>query len=296
LARVLFPPLNAQGAIFAGAFSSILLIGAIGRLLLGGGFSHAPLLALPIGASVVLVFAASASPLAQPRGVIGGNIISSLVGLAIGWLVPVPMLAAALAVAAAISIMSLLKCLHPPGGASALGGALLATHNLASSAHYTALVALCSTLLVLMGWLLVNRIEGRSYPHKAHPQPPPPADGVTLGDIEQALARYGELLDVSAEDLEVLFHDVERRAHERLHGRIACREIMTSATGAAASSAVRVAADAPMEMLLPLLSTGAVREAAVADENGVIVGVISQTDLLAALYRAHLVETAGAKG
>ncbi len=45
-----------------------------------------------------------------------------------------------------------------------------------------------------------------------------------------------------------------------------------------------------IEALFPLLSSGAAHEAMVVDENRVLVGVITQTDLLAVLYRAHIVE------
>jgi CBS domain-containing membrane protein len=47
----------------------------------------------------------------------------------------------------------------------------------------------------------------------------------------------------------------------------------------------------PIEQLLPLLSSGQTHEAMVVDENRVLVGIITQTDLLAVLYRAHLVES-----
>ena len=46
----------------------------------------------------------------------------------------------------------------------------------------------------------------------------------------------------------------------------------------------------PIERLLPILSSGAVHEAVVVDENRVLLGIITQTDLLGVLYRAHIVE------
>ena len=64
-----------------------------------------------------------ASPLAQPWSVIGGNVISGLVGVAcVRWLghaLPLPLLAG-LACGASIAVMFALRCLHPPGGAVAL--------------------------------------------------------------------------------------------------------------------------------------------------------------------------------
>ena len=48
-------------------------------------------------ASAVLVFAVPASPLAQPRSVLGGNIVSALVGITVALLIPQPLIAAPLA-------------------------------------------------------------------------------------------------------------------------------------------------------------------------------------------------------
>ncbi len=73
-----------------------------------------------MGASAVLLFAASHSPLAQPWPLIGGNILSAIVGVAVSRLVHDPALAAALAVSLAILVMLLTHSLHPPGGAVSL--------------------------------------------------------------------------------------------------------------------------------------------------------------------------------
>ncbi|MEG8058719.1 HPP family protein [Sphingomonas sp. 22L2VL55-3] len=80
------------------------------------GSGPLPLLVAPIGASAVLIFAVPASPLAQPWSVVGGNIISALVGVTAARFVPIPYLAAGVAVGGAILVMSLLRCLHPPAG------------------------------------------------------------------------------------------------------------------------------------------------------------------------------------
>lgn len=74
-----------------------------------------PFIVAPMGASAVLLFAAPASPLAQPWSVVGGNIISSLIGVAAARLIPDTAVAAACAVAVAIVVMCALRCLHPPG-------------------------------------------------------------------------------------------------------------------------------------------------------------------------------------
>lgn len=73
------------------------------------------------GASAVLAYGAPAAPLSQPRNLVGGHVLSALVGVAT-WqaLGATPWLAAAVAVGTAIAIMHMTGTLHPPGGATAL--------------------------------------------------------------------------------------------------------------------------------------------------------------------------------
>ncbi len=59
-------------------------------------------------------------PLAQPWSIVGGNVLSALIGVTVGMLVPDAALACGLAAALAIAGMYFLRCLHPPGGAVAL--------------------------------------------------------------------------------------------------------------------------------------------------------------------------------
>jgi CBS-domain-containing membrane protein len=74
----------------------------------------------PFGASCVLLFSLSGSPLSQPANVIGGHFISTLVGLVLRLLFPNEWWAAALAVGLAIALMSALRITHPPAGADPL--------------------------------------------------------------------------------------------------------------------------------------------------------------------------------
>ena len=73
------------------------------------------------GASAVLIYGAIKSPLAQPRNLVGGHLISALIGVSVfSLLSPLPWLAAAVAVATSIAVMHATRTLHPPGGATAL--------------------------------------------------------------------------------------------------------------------------------------------------------------------------------
>jgi CBS-domain-containing membrane protein len=80
----------------------------------------APLLMAPFGAASVLIFGVPDSPLAQPRNLIGGNLIAAVVSLTILHLFGSEPWAIGMAVATAIGMMQLTGTLHPPSGAVAL--------------------------------------------------------------------------------------------------------------------------------------------------------------------------------
>jgi CBS domain-containing membrane protein len=213
---------------FVGAVFGIVLTALVMRLWLGGHVGSLPLLVAPMGASAVLLFGVPASPLAQPWAIVGGNTVSALCGIACARLVGDPALAAGLAVAGAIVMMSLLRCLHPPGGAVALtcviGGPVIAA---AGWSFAFVPVALDCLLLVGAG-LLYNVASHGNYPHHARrftTQAPAPV-GYTLADLQSVLDQYDALLDVRSEDLDTLFRQVESRAYRRLHGVVRCEQIM----------------------------------------------------------------------
>lgn len=218
----------------SGAIGGIAITGLLCGLMLGNGLAH-PLLVAPMGASAVLLFAVPASPLAQPWPVLGGNVISALVGIAVGHIIPNPTIAAAFAVGAAIAIMSLLRCLHPPGGAVALS-AVLGAGGPAGDYMFALVPVGLNTLLLLVVAILFHRLAGHSYPHVAPKAPAPhgttdPAPLLRSApneqDIADALDNFGDRLDVDEADLRQLLADAELRAAERTHGTIHCGDIMS---------------------------------------------------------------------
>src|SRR5690606_8481484 len=73
------------------------------------------------GASAVLVYGVIQSPLAQPRNLIGGHLVSAVTGVSVQLILPDTLwLSAPLAVSLSIVLMQVTKTLHPPGGATAL--------------------------------------------------------------------------------------------------------------------------------------------------------------------------------
>lgn len=200
-----------RGALGAGL--AILCAGAITAFLMGGIDPSLPWLIAPVGASAVLVFSVPASPLAQPWPVVGGNLVSGLVGLLLGKFLGLPLIAAALAVAGAIALMSLTRSLHPPGGACALLYALGAAGPDAWGWMHLLAIACNLVLLALGGWLF-NNLTGHPWPHRTIlPAKPtlPPTLAYTHEDLEAVLADWNEVLDVDPDDLDALFQALGRR-------------------------------------------------------------------------------------
>jgi CBS domain-containing membrane protein len=179
------------------------------RLLLGP--TAVPAVVAPMGASAVLLFAVPASPLAQPWPVVGGNVLSALVGVAVARLLGTGPLAAGVAVGLAIAAMSVARCLHPPGGAAALtsviGGPAVTG---AGFAFALAPVGVNALLLLASGWLF-HRICGHGYPHR----PATPVPGLHRDDIARALAESGEAFDIAPGDLEALLTRAEAFSRRR---------------------------------------------------------------------------------
>jgi len=177
------------------------------------GQHAALLLAAPIGASAVILFAVPSSPLGQPWPVIGGTIVSVACSIFAAQTLGHGALAAAVAVGLSIVAMSVLRCLHPPGGGCALL-AVVGSPELLAKGYWFALVpgGLNALLLVLVGYVF-HRYSGHSYPHRPVPAPADPR--ILPEDIDAALAEAHETFDISPEDLAALLEAAERHAIAR---------------------------------------------------------------------------------
>ena len=118
------------------------------------------------GASSVLIFGAVQSPLAQPRNLVGGHVISAIIGVTIYKTLPNTLwLTAPLAVSLSIVMMQLTKTLHPPGGAAALI-AIIGTDKVKQLGYlYVLSPVLTGTLILLVVALVFNNLTpNRKYP------------------------------------------------------------------------------------------------------------------------------------
>jgi CBS domain-containing membrane protein len=270
----------------AGALVGLLLTAGLSMQLLGIPVlplaTQLPLIA-PMGASAVLLFCVPASPLAQPWAVIGGNTISALIGIVCARAIGNPLLAAPLAGALAILVMFLLRCLHPPSGAVALT-TVLGGPAVHAAGFGFAFVPVClnSALIVLVA-LIFNNLTGRRYPHTqqsmlqnvhATRDPVPTARvGFTKEDMDAALARYGQVLDISRDDLEAILLETEAQAYGRRFGIVTCGAIMSR-------DAVTVRPGTPLAEAWHQLRLHGLHALPVLDKAGRVVGVVGQNDFL----------------
>ncbi|MFF0274912.1 HPP family protein [Streptomyces sp. NPDC004330] len=137
----------------AAAVTGLLLLVAVGTVL-----GH-PLLVPPLAASMALVAGAPDLPLAQPRSVIGGQLLSALTGFAVLTVAGPGPWAAAVAGGLALGVMAAARSPHSPAAATAVIVALTAP----AFWSFLGLLALACLLLVAVG-LGAARATGRTYP------------------------------------------------------------------------------------------------------------------------------------
>jgi CBS-domain-containing membrane protein len=150
---------------WVGAFLGIAAVGMSHYSLIGDGGDLTMIIG-SFGASAVLIYGAVKSPLAQPRNLIGGHVLSAVIGVTSYKLFHDQMwLASALAVATAIAVMHATRTLHPPGGATALI-AVIGSEQIHNLGYIYAIVpAGLGALIMLIVALAINNIPGtRRYP------------------------------------------------------------------------------------------------------------------------------------
>lgn len=203
-----------RGAV--GATLAILVTGWLSQLTLADS-PALPWLVASMGASAVLVFVLPASPLAQPWAVLGGHLIAAALGMAAHWFLPVPSLAAAVAVGSAIAAMSVARCLHPPAGGTALLTALPTPAVLAAGPAFLLAPLLLNVVVLLAMGFTWNRLTGHSYPHRPAPIPTPAnwVGHIEDQDVDDVLENWDEVLDIGREDLLALMHAVEAKVRAR---------------------------------------------------------------------------------
>lgn len=111
-----------------------------------------------MGATAVLLFMLPDGPFSKSWPVFGGHIVSALVGVSCAKLIPDPSLAAALAVGLAMIAMTTMRCIHPPGGATAMVAVLGGDSIQQLGYGFVFQPVMVNVLIVLAVAMLINYI------------------------------------------------------------------------------------------------------------------------------------------
>lgn len=204
----------------AGGFIGVLAVLSISRAVLD--LQGASMVVASMGASAVLLFAAPHGAMSQPWSVLGGHLLSAFIGVTCAQQIADPMVAAALAVGLSIGAMHYLRCLHAPGGATALVAVLGgdAVRGLGYGFLFTPVLE--NVLIILLVAVVVNLpFSWRRYPAefariKAEPEQGGEKALIAHSDLVYALSQIDSFIDVSERDLLRIYSLAMHHSHDPL--------------------------------------------------------------------------------
>ena len=139
-----------------GGFLCILMLSFL------NGFSEAYIwLIPPFGATLVLVMSVHESPLAQPKNIFFGHVLSGLSGLIIITLIGSNIYCLGLGVGLAIFIMMITNTVHPPAGGNPLI-VILGDQTLS----FILMPLAGGSVIIILFAVIYNKIFRRKYPFK----------------------------------------------------------------------------------------------------------------------------------
>jgi CBS domain-containing membrane protein len=168
--------------------------------------------------------------------------------------------------------MFALRCLHPPGGASALLVVLSAVHD----PRFALAPVFANSLLLTAAGIAYNNTTGRRYPHGQRPSVTTPklsAPTVSEADLDAVLARYNQVLDVSRDDLQQLLSQAELHAYQRRLGELRCADIMSR-------DLATVEYGTPLQDAWALLRERRIKALPVIDKVRRVVGIVTLSDFM----------------
>ncbi len=228
------------------------------------------ILVASMGASTVLLFILPNSPLSQPWSLIGGQLLSAVIGVACTQFIPDTVWASASAVGFSVLAMLLLRCLHPPGAATALAPVLAGI----SSYHFV-LVPVGINVLVMLGmaivlnrWLLRNNYPMLPVTRKTETEQPM---GISDTDLKHALKNMDTFMDVSLEDLGKLLTAAEKNSFQRFKGNITCADIMVK-------NVLAVEYGTEVEEAWQIMQRDKLKALPVIDRSRRVIGIITWAD------------------
>ena len=197
-----------------------------------------PVIVASMGASAVILFIMPNSPLAQPWPLVGGHVVSAVIGITCAQLFTDTIFATACASAGSVLAMLLLRCLHPPGAATALTPIIAGGPLHVMNYSFVLMPVGINVAIMLVMAIAINRwvlhYEYPTLPRQAgnttHKHSilvqPSQRTGISEQDLEHALENMDRFMDVSSGDLSELLTNAQKQSFKRTRGNITCADIM----------------------------------------------------------------------
>ena len=132
--------------------------------------ANSPLLLASLGGTTLFLFALTSAPAAQPRAVFGAHLISSLIGILAFKLFGDAFWVYVIALIVTITVLLLVRCVHPPAGANPL--IMIQAHASFIHLGITVLTGVTIIFVTAFIWSRLG-IGSRKYP-VSWTQPSPP--------------------------------------------------------------------------------------------------------------------------
>jgi CBS-domain-containing membrane protein len=210
-----------------GAFLGIVAVYWGTRWCFPDGFMHTAgtlIMVTSMGASAVLLFAVPQGALSQPWAVIGGHLLSAFVGVSCQQLFPDQTWTPAVAVGLAVGVMHYLRCMHPPGGATALAAVIGGAEIYRLEYFYLVMPILINVASIVLMAIIFNAFfPWRRYPaHLTRRKLAKPAAAaerqfeLTQEDFSAAMEQLNSYVDITSENLTQLLELAKQHAEKNI--------------------------------------------------------------------------------
>jgi CBS domain-containing membrane protein len=262
------------------SFIAILIVAWVTQK--SGSSAAYPFIVASIGASAVILFIMPGSPLAQPWPLVGGHLVSAIIGITCAQLFTDTIFASACASGGSVLAMLLLRCLHPPGAATALTPIIAVdSANLMNYSFVLMPVGINVAIMLVMAIAINRWVLHYEYPtlphqadnkkHKYHTMQPSQRTGISEQDLEQALENMDMFMDVSTGDLSKLLTGAQVQSFKRYRGNITCADIMVK-------NVLTVEYGTEVEEAWKIMHSKKLKSMPVIDKAGRVIGIITWND------------------
>ena len=196
----------------------------------GHSTSATPLLIASIGASITIIFVIPSSPMGKTWPLVGGHVTAALVGIGLSTVFDDLIVLITLTITCTILIMIILKCVHPPGVATALVPVL--SHTSQPDVYFILDPVLLNVLpLALSGivyrrWNVIRSSKTTQKPSisskSAHEK-----SSLYFDELHSVLETRNEWLDIDEQTLDQIFKQTHLLALEHKSQKLTCKHVMT---------------------------------------------------------------------